>query len=115
MKDALHQMAQLGHFVHCCHTGDAMEAAFALQDVLAEPHRIPLQPHFNEVQAAAMNAGARAGGISGSGPSSYWISFDNDTAKAIGQAISTVFLQEGMDHHVHVGKIAAQGARIIEA
>ena len=62
-----------------------------------------------------MNAGARAGGISGSGPSSYWISFDNDTAKAIGQAISTVFLQEGMDHHVHVGKIAAQGARIIEA
>ena len=25
-----------------------------------------------------MNAGARAGGISGSGPSSYWISFDND-------------------------------------
>ncbi len=115
MKDALHQMAQLGHFVHCCHTGDAMEAAFALQDVLAEPHRIPLQPHYKEVQAAAMNAGARAGGISGSGPSSYWISFDQDTANAIGQAISTVFLQHGLDHHVHVGTIAAQGARIIEA
>ena len=62
MKDALHQMAQLGHFVHCCHTGDAMEAAFALQDVLAEPHRIPLQPHYKEVQAAAMNAGAKGRG-----------------------------------------------------
>ena len=115
MKDALRQMAQLGHFVHCCHTGDATEAAFALQDVLAEPHRIPLQPHFNEVQAAAMNAGARAGGISGSGPSSYWISFDNTTATAIGQAISTVFLQEGLDHHVHVGRIASRGAHILEA
>ena len=34
MPDALHQMARLGHFVHCCHTGDAMEAAFALEDVL---------------------------------------------------------------------------------
>ena len=62
MQDALHQMAQLGHFVHCCHTGDAMEAAFALQDVLAEPHRLPLQPHYSAVQQAAMEAGARAGG-----------------------------------------------------
>ena len=115
MKDALHQMAQLGHFVHCCHTGDSTEAALALHDVLAEPHRIPLQPHFKEVQAAAMNAGARAGGISGSGPSSYWISFDLDTANAIGQAISTVFLQHGLDHNVHVGRIAERGAHIIEA
>ena len=115
MQDALHQMAQLGHFVHCCHTGDAMEAAFALQDVLAEPHRIPLQPHYSAVQQAAMEAGARAGGISGSGPSSYWISFDNSTAKAVGQAISQVFLQEGMDHHIHVGRIANRGAHIIEA
>ena len=115
MQDALHQMAQLGHFVHCCHTGDAMEAAFALQDVLAEHHRLPLQPHYSAVQQAAMEAGARAGGISGSGPSSYWISFDNTTAKAIGQAISQVFLQEGMGHHIHVGRIANRGAHIIEA
>lgn len=115
LKHALDQMAQLGHFVHCCHTGDSMEAAFALKDVLAEPHRIPIQPHFLDVQHAAIEAGARAGGISGSGPSSYWISFDNTTAMAIGQAISKVFLQQGMDHHVHVGRIASQGAHIIEA
>jgi len=115
LKHALDQMAQLGHFVHCCHTSDAMEAAFALKDVLAEPHRIPIQPHFMEVQYAAMEAGARAGGISGSGPSSYWISFDNNTAEGIGQAISKVFLQQGMDHHVHVGRIANRGAHIIEA
>ena len=114
LKHALDQMAQLGHFVHCCHTGDAMEAALALKDVLAEPHRIPIQPHFLEVQHAAIEAGARAGGISGSGPSSYWISFDDTTAMAIGQAISKVFLQQGMDHHVHVGRIASQGAHIIE-
>ena len=115
LKHALDQMAQLGHFVHCCHTGDAMEAAFALKDVLAEPHRIPIQPHFLEVQHAAIEAGARAGGISGSGPSSYWISFEDTTAMAIGQAISKVFLQQGMDHHVHVGRIANRGAHIIEA
>ena len=115
MQGALHQMAQLGHFVHCCHTGDAMEAAFALQDVLAEPHRLPLQPHYSAVQQAAIEAGARAGGISGSGPSSYWISFDNTTSKAVGQAISQVFLLEGMDHHIHVGRIANRGAHIIEA
>ena len=115
MPDALHQMARLGHFVHCCHTGDAMEAAFALEDVLAEPHRIPLQPHFKDVKAAAMQAGARAGGISGSGPSSYWISFDADTAQSVGQAISNVFLLKGLDHHVHVGRIASRGAHILDA
>ena len=114
MPDALNQMARLGHFVHCCHAGDAMEAALALEDVLAEPHRIPLQPHFAEVQAAAMQAGARAGGISGSGPSSYWISFDADTAQSVGQAISDVFLLKGLDHHVHVGRIAQQGAHILD-
>ncbi len=115
MKDALHQMAQLGHFVHCCHTGDAMEAAFALQDVLAEPHRIPLQPHYPDVKAAALQAGARAGGISGSGPSSYWISFDAQTAQSVGEAISNVFLLKGLDHHVHVGRIASRGAHILDA
>jgi len=115
LKHALDQMAQLGHFVHCCHTDNAMEAAFALEDVLAEPHRIPLQPHYADVKAAAMLAGARAGGISGSGPSSYWISFDADTAQSVGQAISDVFLLKGLDHNVHVGRIASQGAHIIEA
>ena len=115
MKDALHQMAQLGHFVHCCHTGDSMEAAFALQDVLAEPHRIPLQPHYPDVKAAALQAGARAGGISGSGPSSYWISFDAQTAQSVGEAISNVFLLKGLDHHVHVGRIASRGAHILDA
>jgi len=115
MPDALHQMARLGHFVHCCHTGDALEAAIALEDVLAEPHRIPLQPHYAQVRQAALGAGARTGGISGSGPSTYWISFDADTAHAIGQAISGVFDSKGLDHHVHVGRIAQRGAHVLDA
>lgn len=114
MADALHQMARLGHFVHCCHTGDALLAAFALEDCLAEPHRIPLQPHFEAVKRAAYSAGARAGGISGSGPSSYWISFDADTAHAIGQSISAAFTHHNLDHHVHVGRIGQRGAHILD-
>ncbi|MDG1051473.1 MAG: homoserine kinase [Planctomycetota bacterium] len=114
LGDALGQMARLGHFVHCCHTRDAQAAALALEDVLAEPHRIPLQPHFRGIRQAAMDAGATAGGISGSGPSSYWVSLSASTARAVGEAVSAAFTSHGMEHHVHVGRVAERGAHVLE-
>ena len=47
--------------------------------------------HISKTSSSGRHAGARAGGISGSGPSSYWIT-DADTAQSVGQAISNVFL-----------------------
>jgi homoserine kinase len=115
MADALHQMAKLGRFVHCCHSGDALDAALSLEDVLAEPHRIPLQPHYRAVQRAAIAAGARAGGISGSGPSSYWVSLDRTTAKDVGQAISAALDEAGMGHQVHISSISSRGAHVLSS
>lgn len=115
MEDALSQMARLGRFVHCCHAGDSLDAALALEDALAEPHRIPLQPHFTAVRRAALGAGARAGGISGSGPSTYWVTLDRPTADNVGRAISAALDQAGMGHEVHVSSISTRGAHVLGA
>lgn len=113
MTDALQQMARLGRFVHCCHSGDALDAALALEDVLAEPHRIPLQPYFKTIGHAALGAGARAGGISGSGPSSYWVSLDRRTADDVGRAISAALHEAGAGHQVHLSSISTRGAHVL--
>lgn len=58
-------------FVHACHVGDRRLAAALLRDVLAEPTRARLLPRFDEVRAAALDAGALAVGLSGSGPTVF--------------------------------------------
>ena len=51
------------------YTNDYELISRALVDVIIEPERSILIPHFNELKTAALAAGGLGGGISGSGPS----------------------------------------------
>ena len=57
---------------------------YALEDLLVD-HRGALMPHWDACQTAAKDAGARAGGISGSGPSSFWVCRSAEEASEVGQ------------------------------
>ncbi|NIQ93570.1 MAG: homoserine kinase, partial [Desulfuromonadales bacterium] len=69
LRTAVRQGASFASFVHALHSGDVTLAADSLVDLLAEPHRKKLLPGFEEAKRALADLGARAVGISGSGPS----------------------------------------------
>lgn len=113
LKDAAAQAAWFGAFVAACHGGDGTAAAYALEDLLVGPQRSKLIPHFNEVRTLAFDHGARAGGISGSGPSTFWVALDTAAAEAIKQALSELMQRHSIPFSVHISAISGRGAHCI--
>lgn len=113
-RDAADQARWMGVFMAACHRGDGMLAAFALEDLLAGPFRIPLIPHFDAVRRVALEHGARAGGISGSGPSTFWIARTQEECAQVASALKTLMKSVNMDFDVHQTRISHQGSRVIQ-
>lgn len=110
-QDAIQQARWFATFVSACADGDAETAGFALEDLLVTPHRSALIPGFEELRKLAFDHGARAGGISGSGPSTFWIGKGEDWKSAHWAA--EFYEQRGITAHVYPTTISAKGAHII--
>ena len=114
LSDAITQSANLGSLVHALHTSDYELISNSLHDVIVEPYRSQLIPHFNEVREAVLKAGALGVGISGSGPSIFSLSKGLETANKVKDAMQNVYSKTGIDFDIHVSKINNQGVKIIE-
>ncbi|GAA4943571.1 homoserine kinase [Algibacter agarivorans] len=114
LSDAIAQSANLGSLVHALHTSDYKLISNSLHDVIVEPYRSQLIPHFNEVKLAVLKAGALGTGISGSGPSIFSLSKGEETANKVKDAIEKVYSKTGIDFDIHVSKINVKGVKIIE-
>ncbi|MDK6514601.1 homoserine kinase, partial [Klebsiella oxytoca] len=73
----------LAGFIHACYTRQPQLAAKLMKDVIAEPYRTKLLPGFSEARQAAMEMGAQACGISGSGPTLFALCDKPDTAQRV--------------------------------
>ena len=113
LSDAIAQSANLGSLVHALHTNDYKLISNSLHDVIVEPYRSQLIPHFNEVKLAVLKAGALGTGISGSGPSIFSLSKGEETANKVKDAIEKVYSKTGIDFEIHVSKINVKGVKII--
>ena len=111
LKDAITQWANLGSFVHALHTSDYDLLKRALQDVIIEPHRSRLIPHFAEVKAAALKNGALGASISGAGPSVFALSKGIENARKVEKAMRKVFADTSIEFETHVSKINTEGIR----
>jgi len=60
-----------------------------------------------------MNAGALAGGVSGSGPSSFWVTNSKENADAIANALQGVMASESVDCHIYVSTVSNLGAHAV--
>lgn len=112
MQAAIQQSANLGGLVAALYRGDMDMLSATLVDVLAEPYRKTLIPGFDLVRNAAMEAGALGGGISGSGPSMFWICKNEMTARDVQIAIDQAYKSQNIPYNLHSGKIAREGARV---
>ncbi len=113
LQDAITQWSNLGSLIHGLHTSDYNLIKKSLHDVIVEPHRSKLIPHYNEVKKAVLQNGALGAGISGSGPSIFALSKGLENAKNVKEAMSKVYSETEIKFEIHVSKINTEGIKIL--
>lgn len=109
LKDAITQWGNVGGLVAGLYREDYELIGRSLQDVVIEPVRSIIIPGFNEIKAAALNAGALGGGISGSGPSVFALSKGKDKALKVADAIRLAYEPFGISFDIHISNINEKG------
>lgn len=109
---AISYWQKLACFIHALHTQNSALATQQMNDVLIEPYRATLIPHFNEGRAAAIDAGALAFGISGSGPTCFAVTESVDIAQRVRNAL-VQSMQGTKESFSKICTISKTGARTI--
>ncbi len=113
LSKAVTQWANFGSLIHALHTSDFELIQRSLNDVIVEPYRSQLIPHYNEVKTEILKVGALGAGISGSGPSIFSLSKGLENAKNVANAMKNTYSKTGIDFDIHVSKINIQGIKIL--
>ena len=113
LKNAITQWSNVSSLVHALHTEDYNLLSDSLIDVIVEPYRSKLIPHFNDVKETALKHGALGCGISGSGPSIFSLCKGQESAEKVKTAIKNVYSQTAIDFEIHLSKINTEGIKIL--
>ena len=113
LKDAIVQWANMGSLIHALHTSDYGLIKSSLVDIIIEPYRAQLIPHYQEVKEEALKAGALGASISGSGPSIFMLTEGHETAIQVEQAIRSVYSKTGIAFETYVSSINVEGIKIL--
>ena len=111
-QDVIEHGRHLAGFVHACYSQQENLAVQMLKDVVAEPYREQLLPHFDLMRQQMKALGALATGISGSGPTVFNIARDLSTANQLAQWLQDHYLQNAQGF-VHVCRLDTQGSRLV--
>lgn len=114
LEDAITQWANVGGLVSGLHAKDYDLISRSLQDVIVEPHRKKLIPHFNHVKQAALEAGALGAGISGSGPTIFALCNGEESQNKVFHAIEKSYRNGGVDFELYKSKINKKGIKILK-
>ncbi len=113
IPEAVQQWANVGGLVAGFCTGDIPLIGRSLEDVIFEPVRSMLIPGFYDMKDIAMDAGAIGFGISGSGPSVFALSNDEQVAKEISLKLHKYLKSIGIDNEHYTSGINQQGAKVL--
>lgn len=114
LNKAIEQWGNLAAFISGLYSNDYDLISRSLVDVVIEPERSVLIPHFDILKQAALTAGALGCGISGSGPSIFVLSKGKTTAEKVKTAMDRVFTPINMKFDTHVSKVNTQGIKILD-
>ena len=113
LKDAVRQWANTAGLVAGLFRNDFALIGRCLHDIVIEPQRSVLIPHFQELKQAALAGETLGCSISGSGPSVFALSQSQTVAAQIAKAMQTVMNNHGIGNQVYVSLINTQGPVII--
>lgn len=114
LKDAIKQWGNIAGLVAGLMKGDYDLIGRSLEDVIIEPIRSILIPGFDDLKKACKAVGALGGGISGSGPSIFFLSKEKETALAVEAEMKKLYEGLGLAHHTYVTTINQEGVTITQ-
>ena len=109
LKSMVKQSANLGAFVIGMFNSDFGLIKRSLQDVIIEPQRAALIPHFFEVKEAAYTEGVLGCSISGSGPSIFALSPNTLIAERAGDAMRKIYEKNNIECELYISPINHDG------
>ncbi|WP_339848961.1 homoserine kinase [uncultured Dokdonia sp.] len=114
LKDAIAQSQHLASFVASLYEWDKELFKESIKDVLVEPHRKLLIPHFDEIKAISLQNGCIAFGISGSGPSMFCLAFAKaDIDKYLSES-TALYECNGLQVDSYSSRISGEGCKVIK-
>lgn len=113
LKDAVRQWGNVAGLITGLIKEDYSLIGRSMEDVIIEPVRSMLIPGFDQVKAAALQAGALGCGISGSGPSIFSLSRSRDIAIQVGEAMDECFQVLNISSDRFISQVNQQGPLII--
>ncbi|MGQ0550705.1 MAG: homoserine kinase [Armatimonadota bacterium] len=108
-EDAVYNLGHTALLVTALAQGRGDLVRHALRDRLHQPYRKHLVPGFDDVVAAATDAGAHGAVLSGSGPTVAALT-PPAAAQAVGEAMRAAFERAGVTSQVIVTEIDGRGA-----
>lgn len=114
LEDAITQWANVGGLISGLYTKDYDLISRSLNDVIVEPYRKKLIPHFNAVKKAALSAGALGAGISGSGPTIFAFCKGDESQEQVFNAIEKSYRNVRLDFEMYKAKVNKKGIKILK-
>ncbi len=108
-KDSIKQAGNLGGLIIGLQKGDFELISRSLEDVIVEPQRAHLIPHFYKIKEAALSSGALGCSISGSGPSIFALSNNSLTAERIGTEMERIYNDAKIRTQLFISGINMEG------
>jgi homoserine kinase len=116
LRDAVHNTSELAFLIDAFHAGDWETVGRCIMgDRLVEPVRATLLPVYDDVRAAALNAGAFGCAITGSGPAMFAVTPDRHIGATILEAMIGACESKGVQASGMVTRADGCGVRALEA
>jgi homoserine kinase len=109
------QTSALAKLIYGILTGDLKVVGEAISyDIVVEPHRAKLIPHYYELKQMALSEGAYGFNICGAGPSVFLIHEDHEKLKTIVYKLLDFLRSRSIDAEAFVTSVSIKGAEIVE-
>lgn len=114
LKSAITQWANVGGLVSGLYSKNYDLIGNSLTDVIVEPVRKHLIPHFDVVKKEALKSGALGTGISGSGPTIFSLCKGKKNMDIVFDAMKKSYKDKAINYSVISSKINTEGVKILE-
>ena len=111
IQDAVTQWGNVAGLVAGFCTNNLELIGRSMQDVIIEPVRAMLIPHFYEMREVAVAHGALGFSISGSGPSVFALCKGEETAQKVAVALAEILTSNNIGVNTYVSAINTEGPK----
>jgi len=113
-RSAIKQAANFATLISGLHLEDFDLIQRSQADYIAEPFRKNLIPNFDLLKDTALATGAFSAGISGSGPTMYFMTKGEEKAKFVNSKLEEVLKSKGGSFESFYSRVSNQGVKIVD-